>query len=146
MFLNMNVKSKNKESLVKFLKFLKIIFKNFIVLKSNYKLIKKKKFSILKSPHVHNKSQEQFEYCIYTTLIKINVICIEKFFFILKLVKIKLLTDLTIKLKYTLDFFKNSDLKTIILHPNNYLLKNQPKSNYLKIFELYGEFILLKKI
>jgi len=43
MFLNMNVKSKNKESLVKFLKFLKIIFKNFIVLKSNYKLIKKKK-------------------------------------------------------------------------------------------------------
>jgi len=68
------------------------------------------------------------------------------FFFILKLVKIKLLTDLTIKLKYTLDFFKNSDLKTIILHPNNYLLKNQPKSNYLKIFELYGEFILLKKI
>lgn len=144
MFLKLYLKSKNKQSLIKFLKTVLKIFKNFVYLKPKYKMTKKKIFTVFKSPHVHNKSKEQFEYCIYIALIKIHVICVEKFFFILKLIKTKLLTDLTIKINYTLEFSKNYNLKIIILNPNNYVLKNKPKSNYIKIFELYGELNLLK--
>ena len=59
MFIILSIYSKNLNSLTNFLKFFFL--------------------SVLKSPHVNKKSQEQFEYYIYTKQLKIHVFQIAKF-------------------------------------------------------------------
>ena len=70
MFINLSITSKNMNSLKLFLKFFNksLKFKKFkIVLLQTHFISKKKrkKFTVLKSPHVNKKAGEKFEYFLY---------------------------------------------------------------------------------
>jgi len=84
MFIILSIYSKNLNSLTNFLKFfykfkMKKNFKiNFYITQSQ----KKKKlsfFSVLQSPHVNKKSQEQFEYSLHCKQLKIHVSQLARF-------------------------------------------------------------------
>jgi len=76
MFINIVIKTKNKKSLILFSSFYYNLLKlnynqNFLILKQTKQKIKIKKFIIPKSPHVHKKSKETFDYSIYSLKILI---------------------------------------------------------------------------
>jgi ribosomal protein S10 len=84
MFIIVSIYSKNLSSLTNFLKFF-YKFKRNKAFKLKLHAIqsqKKKKFSFfstLQSPHVNKKSQEQFEYRVYSKKLKIHISQITKF-------------------------------------------------------------------
>ena len=87
MFIILSIYSKNASSLTNFLKFLYKLKKNKIFkLKFYTKQSQKKKdflyISVLQSPHINKKSQEQFEYYIYSKQLKIQTYQLTKFLFI----------------------------------------------------------------
>ena len=150
MFFAINIRSKNLNSLNKFLKILnnekflkKLQIKFFkIIHKSNKN---KKVLTILKSPHVNKSAQEQFEHVTY----KKNVICfIEQpflFILVLKLLRFRHFSDISILIKFNLDIIK---AKKFVKKNINFLflkLKTEKKIyllEYLKIMELNGEFLI----
>jgi small subunit ribosomal protein S10 len=80
-FLQLNIKSFNKQLLNIYSNFLKNTLKNYgIKFSFISNPIKKKKITLLKSPHVHKKAREQFELRIHkqTFFIK-KVISIQHF-------------------------------------------------------------------
>ena len=96
--------SKDKKSLQQFTKFLKNInnkWKNIIFNVKN-KQKKKKKITLLKSPHVNKKAQTQFQSIIYSTNIKCLTLNLKKNYIILKKIKNHLFPDLKIKIKQTI--------------------------------------------
>ena len=84
MFITLSIYSKNLNSLTNFLKFFYKLKTNK-VLKLNFFSIQSQKnkkvffLSVLQSPHVNKKSQEQFNYHIYNKQLKIHVSQIAKF-------------------------------------------------------------------
>jgi ribosomal protein S10 len=87
MFIILSIYSKNANSLTNFLKFFyKLRKKKFLKLKIYTKQSQKKKkfsfFSVLQSPHINKKSQEQFEYYVYSKQLKIQAYQPTKFLFI----------------------------------------------------------------
>ena len=84
MFIIISIYSKNLNAVTNFLKFLYKLKKNQIF-KLKFSVVqsqKKKKFSffsVLRSPHVNKKSQEQFNYCLHSKKLKIHTSQITKF-------------------------------------------------------------------
>lgn len=83
----LSIYSKNANSLTNFLKFFyKLKKKKFLKLKFYTKQSQKKRnfsfISVLQSPHVNKKSQEQFEYYVYSKQLKIQACQLTKFLFI----------------------------------------------------------------
>jgi len=116
MFIILSIYSKNTNSLTNFLKFFyKLERKKALKLKLYTKQSKIKKnfsfISVLQSPHVNKKSQEQFGYNIYSKQLKIWVSQPKKLLSMWKLVKEKLFFDIQIKFKFLLD--KSSIFDTI---------------------------------
>jgi len=175
MFITLSIYSKNLNSLTNFLKFFykletnKILNLKFFPIQSQ----KNKKvffFSVLQSPHVNKKSQEQFRYCIYNKQLKIHVSQVAKFLIIWKIVKIKLFSDIKIKTKFWLDtkffrpslfdktdsdrfilkFFQKNELNLLEFDKlkraalKQSLLSNKTGYVFLKLLDVHGE-ILLKK-
>ena len=87
MFIIIQIFSKNSNSISNFLKFLyklkknKILNLNFTIIQAP-QLKKSKQFSVLKSPHVNKKAQEQFEYNVFNKQLKIYVSQLSKFLII----------------------------------------------------------------
>lgn len=175
MFITLSIYSKNSNSLTNFLKFFYKLKVNKI-LKLKFPPVQSQKnkkvffFSVLQSPHVNKKSQEQFGYYIYNKQLKIHVSQINKFLAIWKIVKIKLFSDVKIKTKFWLNtksfkptlfnktdydrfilkFFQKCDSKSLKskklkrLAPNQYSFSNNTGHAFLKLLDVHGE-ILLKK-
>lgn len=160
MLIILSIYSKNLTSLTAFLKFFyklktnKILNLQFHVIQSQ----KKKKFSffsVLQSPHVNKKSQEQFESSLYCKTLKIYVPHSTKFLAALKMIKTTLFPDIRVETKCLLadkslkllSLSKtNSDkfqLKPLAEKNNNLL--NKPIRELLKIFDAHGE-ILIKSL
>ena len=77
MFINITIKSKNKNSLENFLNvFYEFGNNNKLKLNRAMFLSQRKKhnkiFTILKSPHVNKTAQEQFEFILFTKSIKVD--------------------------------------------------------------------------
>ena len=84
MFIILSIYSKNLNYFTNFLKFFYKININKIFKLKFYTLQTQKKkrktfFSVLRSPHVNKKSQEQFDYYLYSKKLKIHVTQITKF-------------------------------------------------------------------
>ncbi len=176
MFIILSIYSKNLNSLTNFLKFF-YKFKTNKFLKLNFSPVqsqKKKKFfflSVLKSPHVNKKSQEQFEYYIYTKQLKIHVFQIAKFLTIWKILKIKLFSDVKIKTKFclyhkqfkpalfcktdydrfVLKFFQKNELTFLKLNKltrakrlalKQSFFSNKTGAVFLKLLDTHGEILL----
>jgi ribosomal protein S10 len=164
---NITIKSKNKTSINEFfLFFRKTKLYNLNIIKKYFqKKMEKKKLTILKSPHVNKKAQEQFENRLFKKQIKIQTTENLKYLIFLKKLNSKLFPDIKIKLTYKTNNkkkFKKLGLK--IFNPNNFKINkyynfktqnlNQVKkknkniskhllttktNRLLKIFDLYGE-------
>jgi ribosomal protein S10 len=84
MFITLSIYSKNSNSLTHFLKFFyKLKTNKILKLKFSPTQSQKNKkvffFSVLQSPHVNKKSQEQFGYYVYNKQLKIHVSQMTKF-------------------------------------------------------------------
>lgn len=144
MFVIIDIYSKNYKSLCNFLEFFFTETINNKLMLSLLKIksqrpIKKKLFTVLKSPHVNKIAQEQFEYRIYKKRIKCFVPRISIFLMSLKKTRFSLFSDLGFKIK----LISNAKIKNSF-NVNNYSLGNKQLNlvDYLKIFEISGEFIL----
>lgn len=164
--LNITIKSKNKKLLIFFLLFLKENETENIK-KQFKKRIKKQKLSILKSPHVNKKAQEQFEYCVFRKQFTIKNVAKFKYLIWLKKLSVKTFPNLSIKLKVKIS---NKNIKNVglqVFNLKNFKLKKhynfkiynlklrklKEKNNInkqlktkqinllFKMFEMYGEFV-----
>lgn len=157
MLIILSIHSKNLSSLTNFLKFIyklktnKILKLQFITTQSPQKN-KKFFFSVLRSPHVNKKSQEQFEYYLYKKQLKIQVLKLVKFFKIWKLIKTKLFYDIKIETKF---ICINKSLKHILfakINSDKVLFKASQNKNLhysnitdkflLRLFDIQGEVLL----
>lgn len=126
------ISSKNKNSI---LKFSFLIFKKFnfkigpkVLLKSYLKSHNKKKiFTILKSPHVNKKAQEQFEIRVFSQQLSIYTNYDVGFIYFLKNLKLRLFPDIKIKIEFSMD--KKAPLKIAAFNIYNY--KFQSYESYL---------------
>lgn len=95
--------SKDKNSLKRFILLLQKInnkWKNLTFVFKNIKK-RKKKVTVLKSPHVNKKAQTQFQTIIYSILIKYSSLEIKKNYILLKKIRNQLFPDVKIKIEQT---------------------------------------------
>jgi ribosomal protein S10 len=162
--------SKNKKALNKaFLTFFEYIsIKNLLDKKYTQKKTNTHFISILKSPHVNKKAQEQFDFKFFSKELKTHSYLKSfKYLVVSKKIKNNLLSDVNCKIKFSLNN-KNKNLK--IFNLNNYKLNitdnnnmsqsrnlkdiklskffdnkmNKKTKQLLKILDLYGELENLK--
>ena len=122
----------------------------FSIINTLNKKIKKKKFTVLKSPHVNKSAREQFETSFYTKMIKIYSYNPLLLLFIIKRIKNELNSDVGLKI-YLKNNFSNfyKHLKSNLninnkFKKNNFLNESFTK-NYLKNLDIFGECILKNK-
>ena len=152
MIITINLSSTKSDELGFFCDFLidklnKIKNEKFIALNTIKNIKLKNKFSVLKSPHVNNKSKEHFEIVVYRKTIKIHSYQNLLLLFVIKRIIYKLTASIKSKIhvKYSaksLNKCMKSDFNL-----NNVCLKrakldqNQYK-NYLKQLDIFGEINL----
>lgn len=158
--LNIKLSSKQINQLKQFLLILKL-YK--IKLRLNLKLsifsnvlLKNKKISVLKSPHVHKKAQEHFSLKSYTFFFKVSSnLFLEKFLLFLNSFN-NFFVDIIFKLHFKF-FFKKLETKNQnqlskffpdnYFNPNQFLILNfESVSHYVRLMENFGEFKLFKYI
>ena len=155
MYLIINLKSSNLVSINNFNK----ILSNKITEINNIKIFKsyilksksKKKFTVLKSPHVNKDSREQFEIQNYKRSVKIYSYQPLLLLFLIKCIKNKLNSDVEVKINFNYNinqFSKHlkSNLNLNNSFNNKYCLSNDIYfvKNCLKSLDSFGELILKK--
>lgn len=148
MFINLKIRSKNKVSLIQFLQFFLLVngYKN-LGLQTDFKFInnlkQKKIITVLKSPHVNKKSQEQFEFNL-----KSKQVCLKSkqvFKLIVLIKKLQKVTNFDIKILVKFVFNSNAFIVTKKIHPKKYQIKKCKikylylLKKYLGLFEVYGK-------
>jgi len=136
MFVFLNIKTKNINKIYFYLKNFFFKFdRYFLILKQSVKK-KKKKFTVLKSPHINKKSKESFDFRVFHITILLYVFDINYFLFLLNKIKNNIFIDIHIKI--FLVYFKTIFFKKL----NNFLLKNYINCKYLKLLDIIGEINL----
>jgi ribosomal protein S10 len=130
------IKSKNKQSLNNFSKWLKENQKLFFIVKHFQVKTKKSKFTILKSPHVNKTAQEQFEERNYSKNIKIITGCLNSFLIYLKRSVELIFPD--VKITYTLNKTKTQLTQNFYSFNN---VKLEKKSNVYAINKAYKNVV-----
>jgi len=146
---NLILISKCKVTVKKFfLFFFKNKLQNEKIQKYLNKKIKKKKLTVLKSPHIYKKAQEQFQNIFIKKHIEIQTTKNFKYLLFLKRLNSKLFPNIQIKLKCTIN---NGNMKKLnVFSPKNfkikeyYIFKNQNLN--LKNNNLSKPLIALKVI
>jgi hypothetical protein len=110
----------------------------YIILKQFVKK-KKKKFTVLKSPHINKKSKESFDFSVFRINILLYVFDINMFIYLLNKIKNNILIDTNIKI---LLFYCN---KLRLKKLNILLLNNFINCKYLKLLDIVGEINLKEK-
>lgn len=166
--LSVNILFKNKTDLLKFYLFFHkdITFNSNVLKKYKKKKIKKSGFTILKSPHVNKKAQDQFENRFFKKEIFLYNLKVFKYLIFLKKISFSLFSNVHLKIKQTLGYkyfkkvgltifnlnnvkvckynsFKVSNLNKLKQVKNKKLKRITLKkaNNFLKIFDLYGEVL-----
>jgi ribosomal protein S10 len=160
------IKSKNQNSIAKLFSVLKKKKCNNIK-KYFQKKTKRKRITILKSPHVHKSAQEQFETIIYNKQLSLYAIKNLTYLTFLKKLNFNLFPDINLKLKYRINSNNLKKIKVKIFNPNNFkfqkykndqifnldlykiklFIKNKRKTyikktnSVLNLFDFYGEFL-----
>ena len=149
MFLYIQISSKNKSSLKKFLEFI-LRLKSLNLLISHFPKQQIRKFiTVLKSPHVNKSAQEQFEYRIYTKKLSVNSPQALKFFSIMKKAKNASFPGIDLKIKGV--FEKKKEFKNLLhcmnpdnLNTNFFQTTSQQThwqiTKYVGILDGYGEY------
>ena len=166
------VQSRNQKSIRTFLSFFFNSIKNlnFDVIKKYFEKKRKKKIlTILKSPHVNKKAQEQFEFRYYSKQITLYSTQNFKHLIFIKKIKDNLFSDVRIKTKFSINKKNENKLREVIFNPDNFQIKilgnkntrnlkqnkklkienyyntqnklNRATSKFIKILDTYGEVI-----
>ena len=150
MFINIYLSSKNRASLNTFVRFFFKITKTkqigasaFLVQYSKPRLTKK--FSVLKSPHVNKKAQDQFEFHVYNKQLSLYSFQGLKLIKVLKRIQHKLFADVKIKVGYVFNESKLKKKGWKKFNPNKVALtRNQANESFskfhLQLLDMYGEF------
>jgi ribosomal protein S10 len=119
--------SKNKNSLDSaFLFFLKTSTLNFNVVKKYFQKKMNKHFlTILKSPHVNKKAQEQFEIRIFSKQLSIYSPQKLKYLFFLKKIQENLFSDVKLKIKFSITKKKQNHTRFKVFNPDNFKLNTR---------------------
>lgn len=153
MFIIIHIYSKNYLAILQLIAF----FSNKFLLKklnlTTFNLmhqnpIKRKTFTVLKSPHVNKTAQEHFEYSIYKKTLKIHSY---KGFLVLKLLKVlktRMFPEIKFKISIINQPFKFKRNLRNKINPNNFTIiqNNSDIKTYLKVFNNYGNFVLKSKL
>jgi ribosomal protein S10 len=120
--LNIVLRTKNKNSLQKFLTFFnENTKKNFNYIKKNFsKNNNKIVFTVLKSPHVNKSAQEQFEIRPSTVQLTIMTSQIFKTLIFLKKLKNNAFADINFKIKFLNSLKKQNLMEKKVLNPDNF--------------------------
>jgi ribosomal protein S10 len=134
------LKSKNRRSLGAFLGFFRFYaakFKLYFLKKIVRKKRKKTVVTILKSPHVHKKAQEQFETRYFLRQLSFYTVDYIKCAIFLKRVKAKMFSNLHLKTKFTVRNKVDSKFRIKIFNPDNYIKNNNIRylKNYISQFQ-----------
>lgn len=140
MFVYLSIKTKNISSLYYYLNFLFFKFNKYVFILKQLKKKRKKKITVLKSPHVNKKSKESFEYCMFSVELLLHVFDLNIFINEFCKVRNNVFLDLNVKIK--LLHFKLRKLKSL----NHFLVKKNINSKYLKLLDIVGEINLNKLI
>lgn len=126
---NIVISSKNQDSLNKFIYvFFKNTYLNFNIIKRSFKKKKRKiVLTLLKSPHVNKKAQEQFETRFFSKEFKIQVFQNFKFLIFLKKLKKHLFPDIKTKIKFATN---NKKLCIKVFNPNNFVIQKNNVNHY----------------
>jgi ribosomal protein S10 len=127
-----NIESKSKKHLEDFLIFFLKSFKNYNLINKVLPNKKKRKIlTILKSPHVNKKAQEQFQVNIYSK--KINLYSTQNKIALLFLKKISstVFSNVKIQIKFPINSHLIKKTQTKILNPTNFKLNFFNKKSYL---------------
>lgn len=148
-YYQITIASKNEKSLNDYLK---ILYKNIKFYNLTTKLFnkKKKKFfvTILKSPHVNKKAQEQFGYDIFSKQLLISSPNNYQLVFFFKKIEKNLFSDIILKIKLQLNKNLSTKLKKKLFNPDNFkidFLKNVYLLNTAKNPKLIKQNLLLLK-
>ena len=142
------ISSKNKNS-IKF--FFLLFFKdkklNFDIIKKYHQKTKNKKvLTILKSPHVNKKAQEQFETRFFYKQFTISSTKVFQYFIFLKKISTSLFSDIKIKIKVISSKKSNKKTEINIFNPDNFKTNRSHSLKktkiLLKIFDIYGELLI----
>lgn len=143
LFLNINANDKKFLNYFKKKLFFKIIslnnnfnLKNYLIPTKQYN----KTITILKSPHVNKKAQEQFIFTKFKLLYCILIEKVGKFLKILKQINKKNNFNINLNVKF---YMSKKDSNLLCINPDKLKIKNNEFS-YLKIISIYGEFTLKK--
>ena len=147
MFINIHIYSKNKLSILNYLKFLKkylrkkkLKFKNIIIMFK--KKTKTKVFTVLKSPHVNKTAQTQFEQRLYKNQLTVYSSNYLKLIYFIKYFSEKNFSDVKLKIK----IIKNKNNNFILKKTTSFLNNSELQStSFLKILDSIGE-VNFKKI
>ena len=153
MFINIQISSKNKNSLKSFLKFfIKLCNKKNLEIDVFLKYFLRQKtknvFTILRSPHVNKTAQEQFQFNIVSKQINIQTFQILTFLVISKKIQTQLFFDVLIEIKYKFQKKNLNKIRTQILNPKNYQTKFFFKKEvvcirkYLQLLDVFGNQFL----
>ena len=150
--------SKNKNTLNHFLNFFKNSEKqNFrITKKLLQKKKKKKRVSILKSPHVNKTAQKHFQYVYFYVSLSFKTHELQKNLGVLKKIKNQLFPDLKIVIKGTHKKKEHLSLKKITFYCQKFQKKNQKQFrtvmeqenlftktiSHMKVLDYYGKIPL----
>lgn len=169
---NVTITSRNKNSINDFFSFFnKNTTCNLNILKKYFqKNGAKKRLTILQSPHVNKKAQEQFESRLFKKQFTVQTPKNFKYLIFLKKLNYSLFPDVNLKLKFIITSRNLKKLGLKIFNPNHFIIKEcysltvknsdlknlnqlkkkntfskvllgQKTNRLLKIFDLYGEFL-----
>jgi small subunit ribosomal protein S10 len=127
-----NIESKSKKHLENFLIFFLKSLKNYNLINKMLPIKKKRKIlTILKSPHVNKKAQEQFQVNIYSK--KINLYSIQNKIALLFIKRISstIFLNVKIQIKFPINSHLIKKSQTKILNPTNFKLNFFNKKSYL---------------
>ena len=128
--------SKHKKTINDFLNFLKNNTTQNFQLQT--KKLKITRLSVLKSPHINKKAQEQFQYIYFCISLSFVTYKIKKKLFFLKKIKNQLFPELNLLIKGT--YFKKKNIVKL-LSPNNIITYNQKKIGKLTSKDLLKKSI-----
>jgi hypothetical protein len=98
---------------------------------------KKKKITVLKSPHINKKAKDSFAFYIFRINILLYVFNLNLFMSLINKIKHNILMDIKIKIL----LYSNS---VILKRLNVFLIKNYISSKYIKLLDIVGEMNLKK--
>ncbi len=152
MFINIHISSKSYKSIKFFSEFFlnKLVTDKLKLTSSNLffqNSIKKKIFTVLKSPHVNKTAQEHFEYRLYTHQFKIY--SSKSFLLLLFLKKLKhnVFSDILFKVEIINQPLKHTQKLKNKINPDNFVLPSNfiCLKEYIKILNNYGNLVLKQK-